>query len=114
MSEEKTLTMWDLEKDMRAEIRDRKDELLESKYPEDLITEMVDSSVPVYHHDLLDVAASDNSLALDEPEVLAFDGKPTPINAIAGNIYQKLYEIAIEEWEEIKEEIEEEKDTTKQ
>lgn len=99
-------TMFRLEQEVRKEIRDNATELLREVYPEDTITEYVDSSVPVYNSTLLELAASNNSLALDEPEILAFDGTATPINAIAGNIYERLSEVANEEWESIKDEAE--------
>lgn len=53
----------------------------------DQISEIADSSTPCYHGELLDLAAENNFLATDEPEIIAFDGSPTPINCIAGNVY---------------------------
>ena len=43
MSEEKRLTMYQLEKDFQEELEDNKSEILEAKYPEDIIHEMADS-----------------------------------------------------------------------
>ena len=98
-------TMYELEQEIRDEVREEADSLMQSEYPEDSLHEMADSHVPVYN-ELLDLTASDNNLALSEPEVLAFDGTPTPINAIAGNVYERLLRAAFDEWEDVKAERE--------
>ncbi len=60
-------------------------------YASDVIAEIADSSVPVYTYDLMRIAAEDNSLATDEPELgPAFDGSPTPVNIIAANVYEAI------------------------
>jgi hypothetical protein len=57
----------------------------------DVITEITDSSVPVYNYAILQLALDNLHLALDEPELgPAFDGSPTPINIIAANIYEYI------------------------
>jgi len=43
---------------------------------------------------LLEVALDNLWLAVEEPEILASDGKATAVNAIAGNIYDELLEVA--------------------
>lgn len=97
-----TTTLWDLERDLRAEIDERASELRADAYPEDTLTEMVDSSVPIYTADLLDVARSDLAIASAEPELgPAFDGSPTPANIIAANIYEHLSAVASSYWAEI-------------
>jgi hypothetical protein len=59
--------------------------------PGDEISEIADSSTPIYYGGILRCALEDMSLALDEPECgPAFDGKATPINIIAANIYERL------------------------
>jgi len=59
----------------------------------------------------MELAAGDINLATDEPEVgPAFDGSPTPVNIIAGNIYDRLLEAAYDEWYEVKDLLEEESD----
>jgi hypothetical protein len=90
--------MYDLEKGIRQELRDEADELFAEQYPDDRITEMVDGSVPVYTSTLMAIAAADPYLATEVPEILAFDGTPTPVNAVAGNVYQRLMAAAQEEW----------------
>lgn len=71
--------------DMEVEIRDSKD-------PQQLIYERVDSTIPVYHYDILEVALSETTLATYVPEIFAFNGEHTAVNAIAGNIYSELLE----------------------
>ena len=58
----------------------------------DIIHEIADGSVPVYHSDLIEVAMSSiGDIATVEPELgPAFDGRPTPTNIIAANIYEAL------------------------
>jgi hypothetical protein len=94
MDDEKALTMYDLKKSLLQTLEDNKAEILNSKYPEDLISEYVDGEIPVYTGRLLEIALSDLWLAVDEPEMYGFDGKPTAINAIVGNIYSELHEEA--------------------
>jgi len=60
-------------------------------YPEDVVAEIADGSVPIYNNDLITCAYHDMSLAVDEPECgPAFDGTPTPCNIIAANIYERV------------------------
>ena len=74
--------------------------------PHDDISEIADSSVPVYHSDLLELAIGDNELATSEPEIgPAFDGAPTPVNIIAGNVYEAIEAGLWEYWNENKDEI---------
>jgi hypothetical protein len=54
--------IYTLEQNLIEELNDNKEEILESKYPEDLINEYADSWVPIYNYDLLKVAQSDLTL----------------------------------------------------
>ncbi len=101
-----SMSWYDLQQSVRDEIRDEADALMDDAYPEDRLTEMVDSWVPVYSSELLDLAADNNELAINEPEILAFDGAATPINAIAGNVYEGLMAVAYAEWDAIQDERE--------
>lgn len=59
--------------------------------PHDTIFEIADSSTPIYTGDILQCAMDNLSLATAEPELgPAFDGKPTPINIIAANIFEYI------------------------
>ncbi len=61
----------------------------------DAAHELADSSVPVYTSDLMRLAAEDTDLATSEPSLgPAFDGRPTPVNIIAANVYERLYDVA--------------------
>lgn len=105
MSDETPTTLYSLKQGIRAEIRERSQELLEETYPEDTIAEIVDSWVPIYTFDLLQVAAKNPNMAVLEPELgPAFDGTPTPVNIIAANIYEALSAVAFDEWTAIREE----------
>ena len=57
----------------------------------DTISEIADSAVSVYNYDLLRLAADNLHLALDEPDCSPFfDGRPTPVNIIAANIFEHV------------------------
>lgn len=90
------MTIQELKRDLKQELEEEKKDILKDKYPKDRIREMVDSFIPIYHSDLLEVAQSDLWLAVEEPEIMAFDGKNTAVNAIAGNIYDELIEVAMD------------------
>jgi hypothetical protein len=82
--------MWKIEKDAVAEYLERRRD-----YPDedchDVIHEVADSNVPIYTSDLMLLAAEDIDLAVGEPECgPAFDGKPTPVNIIAANVYERI------------------------
>jgi hypothetical protein len=57
---------------------------------DDTIREIADQTVPIHHGDLLEVAMSALWLATEEPEIMAFNGENTAVNAIAGNIYEAI------------------------
>ena len=62
----------------------------------DLIAEIADANVPVYHGELLELAAGDletDGVGVVAPEMgPAFDGTPTASNIIAANVYERLSE----------------------
>jgi len=66
-------------------------------YPEDMVSEIADSSVPVYTYDLAQVAQSSMDVLLHENELPpAFDGSPTVTNLIATAIYELVQEALYE------------------
>lgn len=93
--------MRELEEGTRAEARECDLEAYGGMTHEaacDAAHELADSMVPVYTGELMELAAEDIDLATDEPEIgPAFDGSPTPVNIVAGNVYDRLYAIAYEE-----------------
>jgi hypothetical protein len=107
-------TLSELNSLVRSEIQD-----WVSNNPEDddidhdgSLSEIVDSTVPVYNAELLQLAADNNRLATAEPELgpafsgCSTDGTATPVNIIAANIYEHLSEIAWETFAEEREAIE--------
>lgn len=107
MTDTDTLSMWQLEKDIRQEVRDEAQNLFDNVYPDDMLHEMADSQVPIYTSDLMDLAASDIDLATTTPEAgPGFDGTPTPTNIIAANVYERLWAAASAEWTDIQSETE--------
>lgn len=91
-----------LEDQMRNELEENKDNLL-ARYDdsEDLIHELADGNVPVSTYDILQYGANNIELATSEPDIgPAFDGKPTPVNIIAANIYEHLLNLGREWLEE--------------
>jgi hypothetical protein len=71
--------------------------------PHDEIFEIADSSVPVYNYDLLQLAAENLYLGVDEPELgPAFDGSPTPCNIIAANVFEHVEGELWEDWNDHK------------
>ena len=68
----------------------------------DIAHEIADGAVPVYYNRIAEVGASDLDLILDEPEIgPAFDGSPTPVNIIAANIYERVFNHVLPILEEI-------------
>lgn len=75
-----------------------------SSYPEDLIHEIVDSSVPIYHHELAELA-SDPEIFPHENELgPTFDGTPTLANITATAIYELITEAPFETLNELQNE----------
>ena len=104
--------LYQLVEDAKEEL---KDEVLEHGGDiDDLISEIADSSVPIYYGDIIQMAADNLDLATDVPELgPAFGGEATPCNIIAANIYEHIsnalygYKDELEELLTAKEELEE-------
>ena len=74
--------------------------------PYDAIAEVADGSVPGYTTDLMECAADNIGLAVNEPELgPAFDGSPTPVNIVAANIYEEISNYLHDELDNILEEL---------
>jgi len=76
-------------------ISDAKEEFRDNhknyEYPTDLIHEITDAACLLPNYTFLKLACDNIELALDEPEIgPAFDGKATPINIIAANLYETI------------------------
>ena len=96
------MSIYELEQDVKAEVLERADELKESIYPEDLLSELADSHIPVYYQELAACLADDPSLA--------YVGDPGLINPSIGvyqiiqvAIYERLSQAAFEAYENLPE-----------
>ena len=82
--------LWKLLKDARAEYLERRRDY-PSEDASDVAHEVADSNVPVYTAELMRLASEDIELATAEPDIgPAFDGKPTPVNIVAANLYETI------------------------
>ena len=96
MSEEKRLTMHQLEKDFLEDLEECKTEILEATYPEDSVHERADSWVPVYNYNRLQLACDDLWLGYPSESGLTQDCD-NAYDIIAMNIYEHLLNIG-HEW----------------
>jgi len=74
-------------------LQESKDEIFDSQYPEDVLHEIVDSNVPIYHSDLADILSGDNSFAFVEDAGL-IPQHPDVYQIISISIYERLSDIA--------------------
>ena len=74
-------------------LQESKDEIFDNEYPEDVLHEIVDSNVPIYHSDLADILASDNQFAFVDDAGLMPE-HPDVYQIISISIYEKLSDIA--------------------
>jgi len=95
-------TIEQIKSDALRELEERFKAEPDMPYPEDMVHEIADSSVPVYTYELAKVAQASMDVMLHENELPpAFDGAPTITNQIATAIYEivqqelydKLYEL---------------------
>ncbi|WP_167631397.1 hypothetical protein [Mariprofundus ferrooxydans] len=86
-------------------IQGAKDDLInefdpDDQYPEDRLTEIADSAVPIYTHDLMTLSSEPDIFFHENELGPAFDGSPTLANITATAIYelvsQALYETLYE------------------
>jgi hypothetical protein len=68
------------------------------------ITEIYDGAVPVYYSEIMEIGNVPEVYNHENELGPAFDGTPTPMNILAGAIYEILYEVA---WEEISDYLDE-------
>ena len=96
MSEEKRLTIYQLEKDFLEDLEECKTEILEAKHPEDIIHERADSWVPDYNYSRLQLACDYLWLGYPSESGLTQDCD-NAYDIIAINIYEHLLNIG-HEW----------------
>ena len=88
-------TMHQLEKNLVDDLNDNKKEILNAKYPDDLIHEYVDGWIPIYNSDLIEVLSSDHTLAnVYDSGLLPQD--PSVHDIIRTAIYERLISVAFE------------------
>ena len=86
-------TMHQLEIDLIDELNNNKKEILERKYPSDVIHEYVDGWIPVYNYDLIEALSSDHTLAnVDDTGLLPKN--PSVHDIIRTAIYERLINVA--------------------
>ncbi|ATX80152.1 hypothetical protein Ga0123461_1739 [Mariprofundus aestuarium] len=94
-----------------SELEERFNSDPEMQYPEDMVSEIADSSVPIYTYELALVAQSSMDVMLHENELPpAFDGTPTITNQIATAIYEIVQEELYERLYELQQEHEVQQD----
>ena len=71
------------------------------------ITEIYDSSVPIYNSEIMDLGALPEVFGHENELGPAFDGSPTPVNIVAGSLYEILEETAFEETRNYLDQLEE-------
>lgn len=81
-----------------------KDDIMDRIDYSGTITEIVDGGVPIYNHDIMEVAQDSEIWTHENDLPPAFDGTPTPINVLATSIYEVLQETA---WEQVREFVDE-------
>lgn len=85
---------FDIVKDGLIEaLKESKDEIFGNQYPEDMLHEIVDSNVPIYHSDLADILSEDTRFAFVEDAGLLPE-HPDVFQMISISIYEKLSDIA--------------------
>ena len=87
-------TWYNLEQSLIAELNDRKDEILEHRYPEDLLCEIVDSSIPVYYSQLVELLADNHDLAYVDDQGLIDTKDINVFKIIQTSAYEQLSQIA--------------------
>jgi hypothetical protein len=95
------LTMYDLKEKVRNDVRDRIEDLLNSRYPNDILNEIADNNVPIYNRNRLELLLDDMSLSeVDDPGLI--EGITNIFQFLDVSIYEKLSQIAYEEFEDIR------------
>jgi len=92
------MSIHQLEQDVKAEVLERAEELKESVYPSDLLSELADSHIPIYNHELAKCLADDPGLAYVEDDGL-IDMSKGVYHIIQVAIYERLIQAANEAYE---------------
>ena len=90
MTDTNKQNIYTLEQNLIEELNDNKEDILESKYPEDLIYEYAYSWVPIYNYDLLEVVQSDFTLGYEASDDIT---SGDIFNKISLAIYYRLTDV---------------------
>ena len=91
---DKKPNMYQLEQNLLRDLNDNKNQILEN---EDLLSEYVESVVPVYNYDLLLLACDDLYLGYPNDYIGEAEYKYDAYEIIKWNVYEKLFNFA-NEW----------------
>ena len=93
--------MYDLEEAVRNYVRYYIEDLLNSRYPNDILNEIADSNVPIFNRDRVELLLDDMSLSeVDDPGLI--EGVTDIYQILGVSIYEKLIQIAHKEFENIR------------
>jgi len=88
-ADNKRYSLYHITQDLIAELEDHKEEIIEHEYPQDLVSEYVDSNISVYTYDQIMIFANNyNDLDLDNNDCDEFQ------DAVVSAIYSYLAEQA--------------------
>ena len=94
------MSIYELTQAVKAEVLERADEIKDSAYPEDLLSELAVSHIPVYYQELAECLADDPSLAyVDDPGLI--DASNGVYQTIQVAIYERLIQAAHEAFENL-------------
>ena len=94
------MNIYELTQDVKAEVLERADEIKDSAYPEDLLSELAVSHIPVYYQELAECLADDPSLAYVDDTGL-IDASNGVYQTIQVAIYERLIQAAHEAFENL-------------
>jgi len=88
---DKKPNIYQLEQNLIRDLNDNKDQILKN---EDLLSEYVESMVPVYNYDLLLLACDDLWLGYPNDYISEVEHKYDAYEIIKWNVYEKLFNFA--------------------
>lgn len=89
-----------------AEVKDRKDELFDQIYPEDLLADWADSEVPIYNHEIVNEWTDLDWDCRDQWQEFGVSSESTIYDLMKIDIYLFYRECYTKAWIELQEELE--------
>ena len=99
-------TWYELKNNLKEELENLKEEILNEEYPEDRMHEITDSWIPIYNSDLAKLLADNPELGIIEDSGLIDLENINIFKIIQVSIYESLSQIAYEWLEEARSEAE--------